>query len=193
MKKKAWIILIIISLSVGCYFAIHCFFNCGNSEAEEEYYVGEPIDSLNGVIVYYNGSVNNSLGRNEIDGYNIGLKYQCVEFVKRYYFEYYNHRMPDTWGHAKDFFNKEIADGGINERRGLYQYTNPSKSKPQVGDLLVWDGTHGHVAIVSNVSCDYIEVIQQNCGAISRRRYLLKYKNAWYIDNTSILGWLLKE
>ncbi|SUD83261.1 Uncharacterised protein [Stutzerimonas stutzeri] len=49
------------------------------------------------------------------DGYNLGLRYQCVEFVKRYYFERHGHRMPDTYGHAKSFFDPSLGDGALNE------------------------------------------------------------------------------
>ena len=67
--------------------------------------IGDKVDSLNGVFVYYNHSVGNVSGRNTTaDGYNLGLKYQCVEFVKRYYYENLNHKMPNSYGHAKDFF-----------------------------------------------------------------------------------------
>ena len=63
--------------------------------------VGQKMDSLNGVFVYFNGGVSNVNGRNTSpDGYNIGLKWQCVEFVKRYYFEKLNHKMPDAFGNA---------------------------------------------------------------------------------------------
>jgi hypothetical protein len=48
------------------------------------YRVGQEIDRLNGVAVFYNGGVGHSTGRNLApDGYNLGIKYQCVEFVKR--------------------------------------------------------------------------------------------------------------
>ncbi|MCR5077115.1 MAG: CHAP domain-containing protein, partial [Prevotella sp.] len=47
---------------------------------------GVAVDSLDGVYVYYNGGVSQSSGRNTIDGYNVGIRYQCVEFVKRYYY-----------------------------------------------------------------------------------------------------------
>ena len=44
--------------------------------------IGDVIDSFNGVAVYYNGPVNNVSGRNlSPDGYNLGQKQQCVEFV----------------------------------------------------------------------------------------------------------------
>jgi len=162
--------------------------------------IGEVLDSLNHVKVYYNGAVSNVKRRNTKDGYNLGLEYQCVEFVKRYYYEYYKHKMPDSYGHAKHFFNTKLADGQYNKARDLTQYTNPSKSKPQVGDLLVFDGTlfnkYGHVAIVSKVNDTEIELIQQNPGptAASRVTFPLEKTaaNQWKIKNKRLLGWLRK-
>ena len=163
--------------------------------------IGQEIDSLNGVVVYYNGSVSNVSGRNTTpDGYNLGLKYQCVEFVKRYYYEYLHHKMPDSYGHAKDFFDKSIADGKFNKRRNLTQYTNPSSSKPKVDDLLIYSGTrfnkYGHVAIVSKVTGNTIEIIQQNPGVAGRSRETFKLNNKggkWRIENQRIVGWLRKK
>ena len=67
--------------------------------------VGSEIDNYNGIPVYYNGYFTNTFGRNTTDeGYNLGLKWQCIEFVKRYYYEVYDHKMPDSYGHAKDYF-----------------------------------------------------------------------------------------
>ncbi|MDG1174503.1 MAG: CHAP domain-containing protein [Flavobacteriales bacterium] len=156
---------------------------------------GQAIDSLNGVEVFYNGETGNVKGRTTIDGYNIGLKYQCVEFVKRYYFEHYKHRMPNSYGHAKSFFDPMVSDGKMNVARNLLQFTNPSISKPQVGDLIVMDGgNYGHVAIVSEVFENEIEIIQQNPGkrGNSRERIDLKHRsdNNWYIDKSRIVGWL---
>jgi surface antigen len=151
--------------------------------------------------VYYNGSVSNVEGRNlSKDGYNLGLKYQCVEFVKRYYYEALNHKMPNSYGHAKDFFTAGIKDGGYSKQRNLNQYTNSSSSKPKVNDLLVYSGTqwnpYGHVSIVSKVNEDEIEIIQQNPGptSSSRATYDLTHKKGkWKVENSQILGWLRKE
>jgi len=162
--------------------------------------VGQQIDSLNGVVVYYNGSVGNVTGRNTTTtGYNLGLKYQCVEFVKRYYYEYLKHEMPDSYGHAKDFFNKTLVDGKYNKQRNLTQYTNPSQTKPKVDDLLIFDGTtfnkYGHVAIVSKVVDDEIEIIQQNPGPNGKSRKTFDIENhngKWRIKNDRVLGWLRK-
>lgn len=160
---------------------------------------GFPIDSLNGVTVYYNGSIGNVSGRNVTkDGYNLGLKYQCVEFVKRYYYEHLNHKMPNSYGHAKDFFNSSIADGKTNPDRGLFQYTNGSSTKPKVNDLVIFDGNsfnkYGHVAIISKVNTSSIEIIQQNVGMSSRANIDLKNKGGkWRLGRSDILGWLRKK
>jgi surface antigen len=165
------------------------------------YKVGEHIDSLNDVIVYYNGGIDMIEERHlTIDGYNLGLKYQCVEFVKRYYFQQFNHRMPDSYGHAMSFFEASLKDGQLNKARGLTQYTNNSKSKPEVNDLLVFGKTffnkYGHVAIVSNVGTNQIEIIQQNPGPFgsSREHFdLVYFDKKWLIKDEKILGWLRKE
>ncbi|WP_370408322.1 CHAP domain-containing protein [Tenacibaculum dicentrarchi] len=159
---------------------------------------GDKIDSLNGVMVYYNGHVGTIKGRNRAkDGYNIGLKYQCVEFVKRYYYEYFKHKMPNSYGHAKSFFNTRLKDGKLNKDRNLIQYTNASKWKPKKNDLLVYSGTifnrYGHVSIVSKVTDGKIEIIQQNPGVLGKSRVefdLKKENNTWEIENSQILGWL---
>ena len=162
--------------------------------------VGDRMDSLNGVYVYYNDHVKNVSGRNTADdGYNLGLKYQCVEFVKRYYYEYFNHKMPDAYGHAKDFFNPGLKDGELNKPRNLIQYTNPSTKKPEVNDIVVFKATtnepFGHIAIISQVSDDEIEIIQQNPnpGIGYRERFSLKHQDGvWLIENQRIVGQLRK-
>lgn len=164
------------------------------------YSIGDSIDNLNGVIVYYNGGIDHVEGRNVSNDYNIGLRYQCVEFVKRYYLEYYNHEMPESYGHAKSFFDASVFDGDKNTQRDLLQYTNPSKTKPQIGDLIVMDGTilnpYGHVAIISDVMENKAEIIQQNPGPHAPSREVLKMKltkdNKWKIEQSSVLGWLRK-
>ena len=155
---------------------------------------GDPLDSLHGVIVRHNDGMNATHGRNVVDGYNVGLKYQCVEFVKRYYLEHYQHRMPDSYGHAKDFFDPAVEDGALNERRGLLQFTNPSMSKPEEGDLVVLDGwggnSFGHVAIVSKVEDGEVEVVQQNCGSTRDTYDLDLIDGRWRVENKRVLGWL---
>ncbi len=166
----------------------------------KEYQLGDVVDSLDGVAVYYNGKISHVKERNLApDGYNIGLKWQCVEFVKRYYYEYYNHKFPNSYGHAKDFFNKSVKDGAYSRERGLNQYKNGSQRRPQKGDLIIFDGStfnpYGHVAIISAVFDDKIEIIQQNPGPSARSRISLKLthkRGLWFVEANGVLGWLRK-
>src|SRR5690606_23830292 len=105
MKKRIWLLLGILLITVIGIVSYQIFVK--GKYAAYAHLVGKPVDSLNGVVVYYNGAVGHVLERNvAADGYNIGLKYQCVEFVKRYYYEHLQHKMPDSYGHAKDFFDQ---------------------------------------------------------------------------------------
>ena len=160
--------------------------------------VGEAIDSQNGVAVYYNGGVGHSAGRNLApDGYNLGVKYQCVEFVKRYYYQRFNHKMPDAFGHARDFFDATLADGELNKARALQQFRNGGSSGPRAGDILVFDrwmlNPYGHVGIVARAGETEIEIVQQNGGPFAPSRETLALSIAdgrWWIAARRVLGWL---
>lgn len=190
MNKLRWVFIIVLVIAAGIGIKLVYFY--------APYEIGEPIDSLNHVQVFYNGSTSNVLERNTTsDNYNLGLKYQCVEFVKRYYYEFLQHKMPDSYGHAKDFFNPAIADGQLNPQRNLLQFTNGSKSQPKVNDILVLDKSrtnpYGHVAIISAVEGGYIEIIQQNAGKYATSRdimELIQEDGKWVIKNNRVLGWL---
>lgn len=194
MKKALFLFLSIIAT----VFLVFFLYERNGSSSGRTYQIGDRLDSLNHVVVYYNGGMGNVSGRNTSpDGYNIGLKYQCVEFVKRYYYEYYKHKMPNAYGNAIDFFDKKLKDGALNKDRDLIQYTNPSHSKPEVGDLIILNATfsneYGHVVIVSGVSDDEVEIIQQNAGNPDHPREVfdLEFNDGlWEIDHSRILGWL---
>jgi surface antigen len=192
--KKVYIFLVITFLTIFTLNRLYIY------PFGSKYKTGQAIDSLNHVKVYFNGSVGHVEGRNTKNGYNIGLKYQCVEFVKRYYFKHLNHKMPNSYGHAKSFFNPLIKDGKINKDRNLTQFSNPSVSKPKVNDLIIFDGhlgnKFGHVAIISNVFSNKIEIIQQNAGRYKSSRKIIELKqlinSKWHINNSRVLGWLRK-
>ncbi len=195
MSKKAKIIIgICLVICVG-YTA---FLLTRKINPNPKFEIGQALDSLNGVKVYYNGGVGHTGKRNVSgDGYNIGLTYQCVEFVKRYYYEFYHHKMPDSYGNAKDFFDQSVEDGELSKKRDLIQFTNPSKEKPCSGDLVVFDGNianpYGHVAIISKVAEQTIEITQQNPGpyASSRANFTLDSTNTGFrIEEARLLGWL---
>lgn len=194
--NKKWLLLLAVPLAVAAFLILNQRINLNPFR-----HIGQPIDSLHGVYVYFNGPVAHTQGRNLApDGYNWGLRYQCVEFVKRYYHLHLNHKMPDAYGHARDFFDPDLPDGTLNPRRGLRQYTNPSASRPQPDDLLIWQATnrnaYGHVAILSSISDTQVEWIQQNAGSFGSSRAtqsLIQQDGRWYIQEPNLIGWLRKE
>ena len=154
---------------------------------------GDVIDEYKGVPIYYNHSPYQSQGRHKSPGgYNYGMKWQCVEFVKRYYYDRLKHAMPDTYGHAKDFFDKELRDGDYNPARDLYQFINGGVFKPQPDDIIVFAGDkYGHIAIITEVGEDYLTIVQQNVGTVSRHNIpFAQHKNHYYIMNRDAIGFL---
>jgi hypothetical protein len=159
--------------------------------------VGRVLDSYRGVPVYDNGLLFfQSHGKNYgADGYYYGQKWQCVEFIKRFYHDAKGHRMPDVMGHAKTFFDENVPDGALNARRGLLQFQNGSSEKPRPDDLLVFaDTKYGHVGIVTQVGDDYIEIIQQNILGRTRQRLTLVAGNGHFTvtEPRRPAGWLRK-
>ncbi len=159
---------------------------------------GEVLDEFNGIPVYYNGGLKSSSGLSVApDGYTLGLRYQCAEFVKRYYHQRLRHTMPDARGHGKNFFSPALMDGEMNPQRRLIQYSNPSVAAPQVEDIVVfgswWLNRSGHVAIVTRVDSESVEIIQQNPGPFGSAREVLplrQERGVWRIGHRRVLGWL---
>ncbi len=185
------------------YFAVIKSLIIDKSENSSEKYnksnnIGEKIDSYKNVAVYNNGKeYTKNYGKNySFDGYYYGYKWQCVEFIKRFYYEALGHKMPDLFGNAKDFFDSTIAHGELNKNRGLIQFKNGGKEKPKCDDLVVFNDTkYGHVGIVAEVGVNYIELIQQNIYCKSRQRLLLTEKNGDFFVGSSRkpAGWLRKQ
>lgn len=157
--------------------------------------IGDSVDSYNGVVVFNNGiDYPKSYGKHysKDSVYYYGNKWQCVEYIKRYYFDHFNHKMPNGFGHAKSFFDNKIKDGELNKERGLIQYKNGSNTAPKIGDILIFGGKYGHVAIVTNVTTDELEVIQQNIYMTPREHFKLKLEDGKYTigENRKPEGWL---
>lgn len=196
MKIKITMIALLIIIFTGA-LSIYLFTKINLNIYKK---VGDVVDNYNGINIYFNGGVDQVAGRNlSADNYNIGIKYQCVEFVKRYYFEKLNHKMPDSFGHAKDFIDAMLKDGEMNVKRDLMQFSNPSSMKPEEEDIIVFSPTilnrYGHIAIISKVTENEIEIVQQNPGPFGSSRQmipLIKIENKYRIDNERVLGTLRK-
>lgn len=166
---------------------------------EDQDTIGKEVDSYLGVPVYYNGPIyEKSYGKHySSDGYYYGQKWQCVEFIKRFYHDALDHKMPEVYGHARDFFNLTLPHGAYNAERDLYQYYNGQEEKPEVNDILVFqDSTYGHVAVITKVEEEYIEVIQQNIYGKPREKFDIVEKNGQYSigsQKKQPVGWLHKK
>jgi len=118
---------------------------------------GTQVGEYNGVTAYSNYEIDYvSDEYNYVDAYNTGMKWQCVEYVNRYYYIVYGMeiRIPGT--NAEDYYDT-ASD------RGLVAYPNGDTTSPQPGDVLCSNGgTLGHVAIVREVEGDSLHVIHQN-------------------------------
>jgi surface antigen len=159
--------------------------------------VGQALDNYRGVPVYDNGLLFfRSHGRHyAADGYYYGQKWQCVEFIKRFYHQARGHKLPNVMGHAKSFFDQNLPDGATNAARGLVQYRNGSIEPPQLDDLVVFaDTKFGHVGIVSEADDRSIQIIQQNIFGHTRQRLSLLSSNGHYFVTAPRIpaGWLRK-
>ena len=105
--------------------------------------------------------------------------------------------MPDSYGHAKEFFDTRLADTQYNPKRDLYQFTNGSEYRPLPGDILVFDGSQknpfGHTGIVTVSKGSKCEIVQQNTGMKSRELFKVQELNGkFFVMDKDVLGWLRK-
>ena len=116
------------------------------AEASEKNY-GDFIGTYRGVPAYSNGA-NTTTGEG---------KYQCVEYVKRFY--------KDAMGVKHEWTGNAITYYDNAAEKGLIRYPNGSSVAPKPDDILVFDvlnDTWGHVAIITEVGDDYVNIIEQN-------------------------------
>lgn len=129
---------------------------CINTAAQS---FGDAMGTYGGVTAYYNpsGYVSNEYNLNNT--VNTGMKWQCVEYVNRYYHQIYGMNIRISGQNAVDYY-------GNADQRGLDAYPNGGLVAPQPGDILCLSGnTYGHVAIIREVNASNIRVIQQNSGS----------------------------
>lgn len=181
-----------IKVALICLILPFSFQLCSANERSTE--IGQVIDHYQGVAIYNNGkTITKSHGSHRgKTGYYFGQKWQCVEFVKRFYFFIKKHKMPNVWGHAVNYFDEKVPHGTLNPDRGLIQFRNGGDEPPKLDDLIIFSGKYGHVAIVSKLNENTIVVVQQNLYQKPRSHYLLDKKNGGYYVSGSMaaLGWL---
>ena len=118
---------------------------------------GNVVGTFDNVSAYSNGSVSNvSNEYNYYNSTNTGMKWQCVEYVNRYYLAKFNKNIRVAGHNAIDYFPNA-------QSHGLTAIPNNGSQAPKVGDIVCSNGgSYGHTAIIREVGSNYVKVIQQN-------------------------------
>jgi surface antigen len=153
---------------------------------------GTYLGQFNTVAAYSNGSVNyNSGQRNSVNGVDTGLKWQCVEFVRRYFYTIFG--ISPNGGDALNWYANAPA-------LGLERHPNGGTTPPQVGDILCKGYTpgtpFGHVAIIKRVENNRVYTAQQNVSQdstdLDKWLPLTVSNGTYFVGDSSIQGWLRK-
>lgn len=175
---QAWLPIVVETAS-------HSF---GLGEAKQALSFGSWVGNYNGIDAYSNGSnlyVNGAYSC-------CGLKWQCVEYANRYYYQKLGHQNLKYTGNANQYF-------GTASAKGLVAYANTSSTPPAVQDMLVSNGgASGHIAIVREVGSNYIKVIHQNWAndtSDNSKTLSMSYANGKYTvsgfsSSYPVKGWL---
>ncbi|MBX7044621.1 MAG: T9SS type A sorting domain-containing protein [Ignavibacteria bacterium] len=157
---------------------------------------GTPLGEYNGVICYSNGNTGYASNQtNYQNGTNTGMKWQCPEYINRYYVIVYSMNIRNqASNNANDYYYTATA-------RGLQAFTNGGTTAPQVGNIVCSQGgDFGHVGLVRAVGSNYVDIIQQNwfnnSGDVIRRLSMTVSNGHYTIEGFSssypIVGWLRK-
>jgi hypothetical protein len=179
---------IIVSLQFSAYGAI----------PGKTYEYGEDIDQYRNVWAKSNG---NCVAKYGTDGCPALPTWQCVEYVKRFY----NDAMlldTSSWSGNGNRYYENAVSGALSPY--LTPYANGGSMPPQPDDLLGFSGGtggYGHVAIITEVGNDYVNIIEQNWARNSAIHQIPYDRNVNRIGDANgnrgdyyhIQGWLRKD
>lgn len=180
MKNKYYILIVILFSLLFTLKEVNLVFAAA---------YGVELGTYKEVIAYSNGNTHDVVGPYREHGY----QFQCVEYVNRFYVKTLGWKNMRGTGNGRDYFKKASYNG-------LEAYSNKNNISPQPDDLLAFGGgNYGHVAIVTEVGNNYINIIEQNWSSSSATRRLpMEIKNGKYTVSANsstyyIQGWLRKS
>lgn len=183
MKNIKIYFFLIVAFSTQLLYGQQCPSTC----------TGAASATFNNVVARINCTVGSpcTWGYNYETGINTGYKWQCVEYINRYYKVVYGMDLKSTgiYGNAKNYWN-----WCCHSTIGLTKYANSGATPPAIGDILVSTaGTYGHVAIVTSVSSTQVGVIDQNFSSTSARTLTRNGNTVGSFGNGYIVtGWVRK-
>lgn len=184
----------------------------GNEGGKEgSYKIGDILASECNQNIYYNGDPNKCLGAacgaSATNG-TYGYLRQCTEFAARFACELFlNCKKTDgtkgkegRYGDAGQWldgplsYSSNILSEIPKERR---YHNGQTREVPRPGDLLIFGGSVGHVAVVRlvNLATGALVTLDQNTGATPRHVRSVAVDGAGYVTvksggNMSVLGWM---
>ncbi|CAF1138528.1 unnamed protein product [Adineta ricciae] len=158
----------------------------------------------NNVEAYSNG--NDSFISDEYSylyGVFMGIKWQCVEYARRWLFQRKGCSFASVEG-AADMWTQLDEVQRVEDKRcfPLRKYPNGSPSRPANESLLIYNRSatsmpYGHVAVIVDVLSDVIRVAEENwdfyywMGNYSREIPYELISGGYFIrDNYPIIGWM---
>jgi glutathionylspermidine amidase/synthetase len=186
-----------IALTLGLFSLIILF---GESDIEYDKEIGR----VNGVILYssYNKKTNLEKNYIKINNTNIftGLKWQWVEFARRYLILKYNITFQEIDNAYQIFDLNNFNDITNNKLVKIKKCINGNYNIIKEGSLLIWNHNvdkTGHVAVITKVNKDSIDIAEQNKenkkwkNNYSRQIKFKYINNNIYILDEHIIGWIL--
>lgn len=131
-----------------------------------------------------------------------GMKWQCVEYARRWMIENKGLSFGDVTYAYEIWSVPTIENIHTHQEKTLQKFANKtSKSRPQAGDLLIYDtsiGITGHVAVIIAVGTDYVFIAEQNYfnhrwmkNDHSRELLMKKDDQGQYqIMDKGVIGWV---
>jgi len=148
-------------------YHVAIYENPDNLEYHDPYHLGRKGGPYNGIIY--------------------GLKYECVEFARRYYIKVFHATFKDV-DHAEDIFKLHYATDITTKKKIPFLHIT-NHTIPHPGDLVIWKrkGEYkefGHVAIVIKVmSPTMVQIAEQNGDTANGIRTIP-------LHHPGIMGWM---
>lgn len=154
-----------------------------------------------------NEYTDDSAMRSYVNGEYMGMKWQCVEFARRFLYINYGLVFTDV-GMAYEIFSLRFLRQVVNDKiLPLYAFANGSCQAPIAGSLLIWQKggefqETGHVAIITQIIDKKVMIAEQNVtfaplplGQQWTRELTLHVKDGCYtiedtFEDSEILGWM---
>lgn len=137
----------------------------------------------------------------------MGVKWQCVEFARRWLMVERGYVF-DSIPRAYDIFNlKHVHTVPHKKRLPMVAHPNGSTTPPKLGDMLIWrsegifSGT-GHVAIICGISPTGVRIAEQNYDDLvwpEEQDYARELPGEvtdggeYWIRSPAILGWMVVD